>query len=425
MPREMRLGAELDKLRHMLDMISFSTSLPIGLAERGNGGDEVYISTIAGEHFEPYCNMIREFERGYQLCEADHRRRASATQTHDLTLCHAGLYNCAVPIVVEGQVVASLLFGQMRIKGDEQRKRRSWQKVREVARDLGLDAEQKRRLEKLFHRTKVLSVAEVERIRDDIRTLVEWYYELVREKQLLAENIEKVTHELQIRLQAVFAYTENLYTDLCAAPNMRRDLKDTARDLLHTLEGLDVVVQNLGEFLETYRFTPKPIGPIVHNSANLYEAEARRKGVTISVDLELVDGRSPTLEISEPHLQHAMHNLVQNAVKYSFRGAYDRRRTVDIRGRCAGRYYSIAIENYGVGIDPDEYESIFQDGYQGRHTEGEYRTGSGKGLYFVRKVIEQHQGRIEVSSTDKKSGHLNRFTIYLPYTQKKDGDEKS
>ena len=97
---------------------------------------------------------------------------------------------------------------------------------------------------------------------------------------------------------------------------------------------------------------------------------------------------------------------------------------MQINGYPGEEDYIIEINNYGVGILPEEIQSrvIFQDGYQGKLTRDEYRTGSGKGLYFVSQVIAQHQGRIEVESRsvadeDDPEGqpHLTRFTIYLPY----------
>ena len=48
----------------------------------------------------------------------------------------------------------------------------------------------------------------------------------------------------------------------------------------------------------------------------------------------------------------------------------------------------------GIGIKNDELEKglIFKDGYQGELTHGENRTGPGKGLTFVKRVIDRHKG---------------------------------
>jgi signal transduction histidine kinase len=88
----------------------------------------------------------------------------------------------------------------------------------------------------------------------------------------------------------------------------------------------------------------------------------------------------------------------------------------------------VTIENYGVGILAEERDAIFQDGVQGKLTQGEYRTGAGKGLFFTKQVIDRHHGKIKVTSRKMSEEthpegqpHLNQFTVYLPYEQPKEG----
>ena len=88
--------------------------------------------------------------------------------------------------------------------------------------------------------------------------------------------------------------------------------------------------------------------------------------------------------------------------------------------------YAISIENYGVGILQNEIMNglIFNENYQGKLTDGEYRTGSGKGLFFVMQVVEEHHGTIEAFCEQMSKGsspegqpHLVRFVIKLPFQQ--------
>jgi len=159
----------------------------------------------------------------------------------------------------------------------------------------------------------------------------------------------------------------------------------------------------------------------------VYEAEAARRGIEIRVHLK--EPRDHPLDISRNHMQHALNNLVHNAVKYSFRSGYGRERFVKIEGYPQKGRYTLEIKNYGVGILPEEISSgaIFQDGYQGQLTKGEYRTGSGKGLSFAHQVLKNHHGSIEVESrllSDKQDPegepHLTRFTIHIPYQRSKE-----
>lgn len=418
MAQETRISREAQKA--ILDFFSSSTGLPIGLCEFDRGSAEMIFSDAAKDHLESYCKAIQDLTNGPEMCRKDEMRRASETEVEGLKLCHAGLYNYILPIRIDDTKVATMLCGEMRIAGDRYEKS-SLEKHREFARRMNLSAKKEAELHRLFDQTKVLTEDEVQaRVSETLHRAQEWYHGFLSNRQSIEKRIQKVTHELQIRLQAAFAYASNLSDDLREIRNLRKDLKELAKDVLYSLEGLDVVVQNLGPFLQDYLFERKTIGPIIYRSRDIYRAEAERRGVSIRVNLELIDGKSPVLEVSVVHLQRAMHNLVHNAVKYSFYGAYRRPRSVDIRGRCAGEYYRIDIENFGVGIDKDEYDKIFVEGYQGRHTVDEYRTGAGMGLAFVKEAIERHHGKIEVHSIDQQSAHLNIFSIYLPYEQPKE-----
>ena len=78
-----------------------------------------------------------------------------------------------------------------------------------------------------------------------------------------------------------------------------------------------------------------------------------------------------------------------------------------------------------------DLNKIFEDSYQGKLTQNEFRTGSGKGLYFVATVIKRHNGKIVVSSELQADSlnpmgrpHKNIFTVYLPYIQPRNDNEK-
>jgi len=106
----------------------------------------------------------------------------------------------------------------------------------------------------------------------------------------------------------------------------------------------------------------------------------------------------------------------------------NRERRVEVEGSQNDLYYQIKITNYGIGILSDEIEKglIFTDGYQGELTHGENRTGSGKGLTFVKRVIDRHHGKIHVESIPMGNHediygqpYLNTFTIELPISQER------
>lgn len=408
----------------LLDMFSSATGMPIGLYEFQDGKLEVVFSGGSLSYFEPHCQLIQQFPGGKALCQADQCNRATiALQAREeqLTLCHAGLYNQAVPIKVNGETRAVILYGEMQIEG-EAHQAASLDNHRKATQKLGLNKEDSNKLGSLLWRSKKYSPARLEEIKKVFPRVEEWFYVIMDEEDRLKTGMDRVTHDMQTRLQAIIANAENMVMEL---PTINAtEAQQMAREVLFSALALDTLVQNLGHYLEDYDFRRRSIGPLIYEAKRVYQAEANRRGIDIRIYLKEV--KDHPLEISRSHMQHALNNLVHNAVKYSFSSGYGRQRFVKIDGYPQKGHYVVEIKNYGVGILPEEIESgaIFLDGYQGKLTQGEYRTGSGKGLSFAQQVIKQHHGSIEVESrllSDKiepeGEPHLTRFILRLPYKQ--------
>jgi len=260
---------------------------------------------------------------------------------------------------------------------------------------------------------------QVEKVREAQRRL---------EQASRTEAIENIVHELQTRLQPVMAMAENLA--LGASSLSTDEIQREATEGLYATLALRTVLMNLRQDMMEFRFRKHSISEIIHEAARMYQAEAVARGLDIRIELTSEQDTSPILEVSRYHLQHAFSNLIHNAIKYSYRATAQERRCVEVVGQPAGRYYSISISNYGVGILPEEIESgvIFEDGYQGKLTKREYRSGVGKGLSVTKHIIERHQGYIKVESkpvdnqdTLEGQPYLTRFVVYLPYEQSDGG----
>lgn len=98
-----RLGRLLNNL-HLLTGIKFSL-----MDEWGN---ELYASSFKA----PFCSLIMQEDSGFERCHACDRKAAQevgCTQVRRKYLCHAGLYEVALPVTEKRHTVATILFGQM------------------------------------------------------------------------------------------------------------------------------------------------------------------------------------------------------------------------------------------------------------------------------------------------------------------------
>ncbi|MEK7725478.1 MAG: HAMP domain-containing sensor histidine kinase [Acidobacteriota bacterium] len=415
--------------RALMEIVAENVPVPIGLYQTKNSEIEEVIPESSRAKYVSHCNLIQSFNGGKQQCQKDQLERAknSLAANKDLSqdCCWAGIYNESRLIKIDRKPFALLVYGGGKVTTTVD-KQESLRKHEEAVKLLGLTEEQARELRNSLREINDSSISKdgflkIQKVFTNASHLISELEERQNQAKYIAE---RNSHEIATRLQAVIAEADNLVSQINVGEIT--EAKRTALSVLNSAESLNTVAQNLGNYLETYRFRRESLNSLVLKSIKTYEAEANRKEVQIRYNLI----PPYDLEVSKNHLQYALNNLIQNAIKYSFRGKKDHQRFINIKGQPEprfypeGRFYRLKITNYGVGILPDEYEEIFKDGFQGQLTENEYRTGSGKGLSFVKRIIEEHNGTIEVESipqSDDKAErkpYLTRFIIRLPYSQK-------
>lgn len=98
-------------------------------------------------------------------------------------------------------------------------------------------------------------------------------------------------------------------------------------------------------------------------------------------------------------------NLLTNAIKYSPEAD-----TVRIRLSRDGERAEVAVRDFGIGIDAQYHERIFERFYQVTDQHGNTYPGLGIGLYIARTLLERHRGQLCVES-NKGAGSTFRFTL--------------
>jgi PAS domain S-box-containing protein len=124
------------------------------------------------------------------------------------------------------------------------------------------------------------------------------------------------------------------------------------------------------------------------------------------VEVELVACAAPPVAANEGRLLQVLLNLLMNAVHAVF-GREDGVRRIRVSCRRAGAHVIVAVEDSGVGIDPEHLGMIFDPFFTTKDAD----TGTGIGLAICKSIIESCGGRIEVTSAP---GHGSCFRLVLP-----------
>jgi signal transduction histidine kinase len=93
-------------------------------------------------------------------------------------------------------------------------------------------------------------------------------------------------------------------------------------------------------------------------------------------------------------LRRVLHNLIGNAIKFTDTGGVEIRISEQSANSTNQDWLTIEVEDTGYGIAPEDQATIFERFRQGRNK----RSGSGLGLHLSRRIVEAHDGKIDVAS---------------------------
>jgi signal transduction histidine kinase len=186
-----------------------------------------------------------------------------------------------------------------------------------------------------------------------------------------------------------------------AAPEPPPDALQHVEVIATEIRRLDEVVQGFLKFArpEDLKLQPVALASLFGEIAPIIRPEADRNHVVLTVDCD------PTLEVNgDPAmLRQAFLNLELNACQAMPDGG-----SLRIQCKTAGRRVQVLISDTGTGIQPEHLDKIFDLYFTTKPK------GSGIGLSMVYRIIQMHDGEIEIESTPGKG---TTFRILLPRPQ--------
>ncbi len=115
-------------------------------------------------------------------------------------------------------------------------------------------------------------------------------------------------------------------------------------------------------------------------------------------------------------VRHVVFNYVDNAIKYSDKGAVK----VSIEKEDGG--ITVRVKDTGLGFNKEDQASFFQKFYRGKNVQHTNVNGTGLGIYVCRKFIEKHKGHVWAHS--KGLGKGSEFGFWIPEKKRGSGLRK-
>ncbi len=239
---------------------------------------------------------------------------------------------------------------------------------------------------------RINTLKELERLNDSHETFI---YSVSHDLKAPLNNIEGLV-ELLIHTSEELAEKKiQDHKQQIKFADMLNDSIESMRNIINELADIAKIKGNYQEQTETLSFESilQEVVMTVKDKINESKAEVH------------IDVKTPEINFSRKNLRSILYNLLSNAIKYKAPGRIPE---IYITIEKEKEFVKISVKDNGKGIAKDKQDLIFE---QFTRIEKQVE-GSGIGLYLVKKIVENAEGKIVVSSKDGKG---SEFKVYLKH----------
>lgn len=221
------------------------------------------------------------------------------------------------------------------------------------------------------------------------------------------ELISNISHDLKTPITAVKGYVEGIMDGVADTPEkMDRYVKT----IYNKTNEMDHLINELTFYskIDTnripYTFSKLNVEDYFSDCAEELSIEMETRGIELLYAnyvekdvLVIADGEQ---------IRRVIHNIISNAVKYMDK----RKGVIQIRVKDVGDFIQVEIEDNGKGIAAKDLPYIFDRFYRTDVSRNSSKGGSGIGLSIVRKILEDHGGKVWATSR-KGIGTIMYFVL--------------
>ncbi len=209
-----------------------------------------------------------------------------------------------------------------------------------------------------------------------------------------------IAHEIRNPLGSIRLYANMLEQDLGDRPNEQQ----IAGKIASAVRGLDHIVCDVLDFARELRVrtSPAETGAIISRAVDACRERIEAAGASLSLPEE---DASIEFECDADLLHQALTNLIRNAADAVAENEQGAPRTIEINAAQIAETIELVVTDSGPGMPDDVRQRMFNPFFTTRHA------GTGLGLAIVHRIIDAHDGRIEV--TNNTNGGA-RIAVVLP-----------
>ena len=211
------------------------------------------------------------------------------------------------------------------------------------------------------------------------------------------ELISNISHDLKTPITAIKGYVEGILDGVASSPEK---LDKYIRTIYNKSNDMDRLIDELTFYskIDTnkipYTFSKINVAQYFRDCVEEVGLDMEARGIELGY-FNYVDEDVVIIADAE-QMKRVMNNIISNSVKY-----LDKKKgIINIRIKDVGDFIQVEIEDNGKGIAAKDLPNIFDRFYRTDSSRNSAQGGSGIGLSIVRKIVEDHGGRIWATSKE-------------------------
>lgn len=226
-------------------------------------------------------------------------------------------------------------------------------------------------------------------------------------EQLRKEFTANVSHELKTPLQTISGSAELLAEGLVKPEDTKEFAGRIHTESKRMIALIDDIIglSQLDEETGLRKKEEVDLFAVAEHGVSQLAMDAKAREIGISLK-----GRSVMVNGDLTLLESIVHNLCENAIKYSESGSEIEVNVDEIDDMAA-----LTVKDQGIGIPEEDQERIFERFYRVDKSRSKAVGGTGLGLSIVKHAVQQHDGRIELES---EPGVGTTIRVLIPVLRK-------